>query len=331
MARLREVPWVLRTIGPWELCRRVVREIGDDGVMNMAAAVAFYWLFALFPFIIFLVTLIPLLPENTRQDATAWITSKVEVNLPPGGAREMVVNQMHSIINTPRGGVLSFGLLLTLWAASNGMVATMTALDRCYDITRPRNFLVQRGVAVMMTVSVVVLTLTIVLLIPVGNIVMKQFDSYLGDEIRGPWQMSLNVSRIALGLFLMILLVSSLYQFGASVRRRWTLITPGAIFTVLVIVLLAMGFDQYIKAFGAKSYNQTYGALGGVIILLMSFYLYAVVFLIGAEINAEIDYAVLGLRSGGHDDTDPLPRLHDADDLRRFKEDLLSRQRREDV
>jgi membrane protein len=324
MARMRELPWVLKTIGPIEFVRRVVREIQDDGVMTIAAAVAFYWLFALFPFIIFLITLVPLLPVDVRQQAIHEISQTVEANLATGQTADIVMTQVRSIINTPKGGILSFGLLLTLWAASNGMSATMSALDRCYDVARPRNFFAHRGIAILMTVSVVFLTLCIILLIPVGNLLMRIFTNpeyveRIPDWAVGGSRWLLNTGRYALGGLLMMLLVSSLYQFGVAVRRRWTLISPGAVFTVVVIALFAFAFNLYLRHLGANSYAQTYGALGGVIILLMSFYLYAVVFLIGAEINAEIDYAVLGLRPGSPDASDSLPRLHRPDERERFR------------
>jgi membrane protein len=314
MARISEVAGVLRTVGKWPFVKRVWHEIDDDGVFNIAAAVAFYWLLALFPFLIFLLTLTPLLPPEAQQNTRETVSEYVYANLPQRSA-DTVMQTINEVLTQPRGGLLSIGLLTTLWAASNGMNATMTALDTCYDVVRRRNFLVQRGVAILMTAAFVLMSLLVVLLIPVTSIVLTYVGSQVPEFAGGTYRLLIDLARYTLGLFVLILLVSTIYQFGASVRRRWVLITPGAVFTVIVIAALSAGFRYYITNLGGESsYTKTYGALGGVAIMLLLFYLYAVVFLIGAEINSEIDFAVLGVRDAqGEMLTDPLPDLHITD------------------
>ncbi len=321
MARLREVPYVLKKVGPIEFGRRVLREIGEDGVFNMAAAVAFYWLLALFPFVIFLMSIAPLIPGNAKNSTEASVSEWVNANLPPQ-ATQPVMENVRTIFDRPPPGLLSIGLLATLWAASNGMNATMTALDRCYDVTKPRKFFHQRSIAIFMTIGMVIVMLLIIILIPVLSIVFRvlenpSFVANVPDFAKGGPKFFLNIFRYSLGIALIIILISSIYQFGVSVRRRWRLITPGAIFAVFTVMLLAFAFNKYIALFGGKSYAQTYGTLGGIIILLLMFYLYAVAFLIGAEINSEIDYEVLG--SKNDEGLDPLPRIHEQGEMERFR------------
>lgn len=328
MARLREVSFVVRKVGPWGFAKKLVHEVNEDGVMNMAAAVAFYWLLALFPFFIFLLTVLPLLPQRV-QDRTMWhVYDWTYSNLAPQAA-DTVSSNFKALLEQPRAGLLSFGLLATLWAASNGMNATMAALDKCYDVNRPRPFWMQRLVSMVITVCVVVAILLVTALVPIGSLLLKLFQSerWLGyvpswaSNATALWL--INLGRYSLGVFLVILIVSSIYQFGVSVRRRWTLITPGAVFAVLGVIVSGYGFNWYIQHFGGASYAKTYGALGGVIILLLLFYFYAVVFLIGAEINSEIDYEILGHH---HDETpDALPKLYGKDDLAKFRQQLLKR------
>jgi membrane protein len=319
MARLGEVPYVIRKIGVVEFARRLLREISADGVFNMAAAVAFYWLLALFPLLIFLTSLAAILPQDTKLLLDDKITTWIYSNLAKEAA-DAVWGNFQKVLKEPRGGLLSLGLVLTLWAASNGMNATMAALDRCYDVTKPRPFWLQRLVAIGVTVGVVAVVLMVIVLLPVTTLVLKYFDrssEFVPTFAQSSTVLAINVSRYALGVLLVILLVSSIYQFGVSIRRRLTLISPGAVFTVFGVMAMAYGFNWYLQHFGAESYNKTYAGLGGVIILLLMFYLYAVVFLIGAEINSEIDFEVMGVLND--ETSDPLPRIHAREDIERYR------------
>lgn len=319
MARLSEVAYVMKKVGPVEFARRIFLEMGQDGVFNMAAAVAFYWLLALFPLMIFLTSLAAVLPSNARETLMDRVTIWIYSNLTKEAADTVYLN-VKAVVDRPRGGLLSLGLALTLWAASNGMNATMTALDRCYDVTKPRPFWIQRLVAIGITLGGVLIALSIVLLLPVTTLILKYFDQTTGSLpgfAQGTTRAAINISRYALGVTLVILLVSSIYQFGASVRRRLTLISPGAVFTVFGVMGMAYGFNWYVQHFGAESYNKTYAGLGGVIILLLLFYLYAVVFLIGAEINSEIDFEVMGVHA--EEGADPLPRIHERKEIERYR------------
>lgn len=310
MARLREVPLVLKRVGAWTFSKRVFHEIFDDRVFNLAASVAFYWLLAIFPFLIFVLTLSPLLPTSTQEALFNQIIEWAYASLAPSSA-EAVLENIQTVLLQPRGGLLSMGLLTTVWAASAGMNATMNALDICYDVSRPRNFFYQRSMAIVLTLGVVIAGLCVVILVPLGSIVIGVLTRYMPDWATRPQQLLIDIARYTVGLFLLTFIVSAIYQFGTSVRRRWTLLTPGALVAVVTMSLLAVAFRAYIAEVGQASYDKTYGTLGGVMIMLLLFFLYGVVFLIGAEINSEIDFVVLGLGQK-HDETDfePLPRLH---------------------
>jgi membrane protein len=265
------------------------------------------------------------MPETAKNLTKQKLVDWIYANLAKQAADTVWLN-VKEVIETPRGGLLSLGLLLTLWTASNGMNASMTALDRCYNVTRPRPFVQQRFIAIVITLACVLIALLVVLLLPVTTFVLDYFqrpETYVPEFAQGTTRAFINICRYSIGVTLVILLVSSIYQFGTSIRRRWTLITPGAIFAVLGVMAMAYGFNWYVQHFGAESYNKTYGALGGVIILLFLLYLYAVVFLIGAEINSEIDYVVL--RDRVVQGQDPLPEAHAPGEIERFRRQLEKR------
>ena len=179
MARLRDVPAVLRAVGPWTFVKTVYREIGEDNLFTWGAAMAYSWLFAVFPFFIFLVTLVPYLPEEWRQEAERQLAIAV-YKLPKSAADTLWINlypKIQSILHESKGGLLTIGAAVTLFAASGGMAMTMQALDKCYDVDKPRPFYRQRPLAVALTAIVATLIISVIILVPVVSRVPECFFS----------------------------------------------------------------------------------------------------------------------------------------------------------
>src|SRR2546423_15188846 len=126
MARLRDVPPVIRKVGIWGFAYRVWMQIGDDQLFTWASALAYSWLFAIFPFFIFLMTLLPYLPPDWKESARGLIRTSVDQL--PAQAADTVWKNVEQLLNKPPPGFRSIGILLTLWAASGGMAMTMSAL-----------------------------------------------------------------------------------------------------------------------------------------------------------------------------------------------------------
>ncbi|MEO6435294.1 MAG: YihY/virulence factor BrkB family protein [Tepidisphaeraceae bacterium] len=340
MAEIRDIRSVLREMGLVGFSRKVWREVGDDNLFTWASALAYSWLFAIFPFFLVLLSLIPLLRYEWRVEAKTQITHAIDQL--PHEAKVTVYTYLAPRLDAllffdkPKAitGIWSIGLLLTIWAASGGMTMTMSAMDRCYDVERVRPFYKQRPLAVMLTLIVASLILSVVVLIPVGTLVTNYLTSGTerlleatrlskpatpGDTPREAaatlpattqaapgaaitahiihrpglsafWIVLWQIGRYALALMFMFWVVGLIYHFGPNVKQKFRLFTPGAMFTVAIWVLLGLTFRIYIDRFG--KYGETYGAVGGVIILLFFFYVDALVLLIGAEINSEIDAAI---------------------------------------
>ena len=299
MARLRDVPAAVRAVGPWTFLKNLYREISEDNLFTWAAAMAYSWLFAVFPFFIFLVTLVPYLPEGWRATAEHQLAEYV-YKLPKSAADTLWINlypKLQSILYESKGGLLSIGAVVTLFAASGGMAMTMQALDKCYDVDKPRPFYKQRPLAVALTAVVATLIISVIILIPIGSIVThfatKWAAEYLTEGI-GPavlvvWQ----VSRYTLAMALLFGALGLVYYYGANHEHPFHVLTPGSVFSVMVWFGLGIAFRIYIDRYG--KYNETYGAIGGVAILLLFFYLDSLVLLIGAEINSEVDRTVMKL------------------------------------
>jgi membrane protein len=349
MAALRELPHVIRSIGPFTFAKKVYNEVNDDNLWTWASALAYSWLFAIFPFFLVLLSLIPLLRPEWKAEASNQINNALKTlpNEAQVTLRQYVEPKLNDLLYAPPKGITgiwSVGLLVTIWAASGGTAMTMSALDRCYDVVRTRPFYKQRPLAVMLTLIIATLILLVVVLIPVGTIVTNYLTSRTEKlmvqtgltkpatpgkkpaevsatapttagttrplaeaQVQQPgrfaaWIVLWQIARYLLALAFLFWVVALIYYFGPNVKQKFHVFTPGSVFTVAVWVLLGATFRIYVDTFG--KYGQTYGAVGGVIILLFFFYLDALVLLVGAEINAEVDAA---LRAEAHEREKPPP------------------------
>jgi membrane protein len=303
MARLGDVPTLLRSVGPLEFCKRVWHQISDDNLFTWAAALAYSWLFALFPFLLFLLALIPYLPTKLRNDAQIYVSDLLTRYLASEAAqtvKDNIEGNVKNLLHQPRGVVLYVGLLIALWAASGGMASTMSALDKCYDLDRGRPFYRQRPLAILMTIMVIFLLVLVGGLLPIGTFVRTWMvdQKYLGP--RNPLLIVFDVARWMLSVLFLFTVLGMIYYKGPSIRHRFNLFTPGSVFCVVAWILLAFVLRTYMDRMG-DGYNKTYGAVGGVAMLLLLFYVDALVLLIGAEINSEIDFEVLKIRRGSRD------------------------------
>jgi membrane protein len=305
MARLTDIPKISRSIGMRVFLLRVYDEMYQDNLLVWASALAYSWLFAIFPFFIFLLALMPYLPQRVRIVSQTQVMAVMADQLPSAAGnivRTAIDENGNNILHqrTLRGPTLYGALLVALWVASSGTSMTMSALDRCYEVEKGRSIYRQRIMAMLLTIFVAIMLLAVMCLLPVATM-LKDWVVQQGD---GPGRITLfifDVARWLLSLVLMVLVLMVVYYNGPCIRHHFSFITPGAVFVIVVWVVLGLLFRLYVDHIGARGYGQTYGAVGGVALLLVFFYLDALVLLIGAEINAEVDFEVLRVRRGTND------------------------------
>ena len=298
MARLSDFSKVVSTVGLVGFGKRVWGQVVEDNLITWACALAYSWLFAVFPFMIFVLSLLPYLPDRYKEQAKGEMEHFVH-QLPENAAQTIWQN-VNSVLGPPKSGLLIVGLGVAVWAASGGMAMTMGALDRCYELEKGRPFYKQRGIAVLLTLAVATLILLVVVLLPVGTalklwLIKREYIT----ETNFAWVVLFDIVRWALALAFMVTALTLVYHFGPSVKHRFHWVTPGAAFCVIVWILLGLVFRIYVQKFGR--YEQTYGTVGGVAVLLLFFYVDSLVLLIGAEINSEIDFEVLKVKRGTRD------------------------------
>jgi membrane protein len=299
MATMHDLGPVMRMVGPWKFFKRVFQQVNEDNVFVLSSALAYSWLFSIFPFLILLLSLVPYLPKNARDIAQRDVTQWVHRAL--GKEASTINDNVIYVLHEPHRGWLGASLVIALWVASGGMAMTMSALDQCYDLNVFRPWYKQRPLAMLLTISVAGLVLAVFVLLPVGTAVQLWFTSW--KPLSWVMEIGFTLARYALSTVLLLTILAVMYHFGPNIRQKMHIFTPGAVFTLLVCLLLDSLFRIYVDKFAR--YDQTYGTVGGAAILLLFFYIIALVLLIGAEINSEIDYEVYGVPLGSRDFTGP--------------------------
>lgn len=300
MAKLSDVPKVVKTIGVKGILTRVWAKTKVDSLFTWSSALAYSWIFAVFPFLVALLTLVPYLPFQTREKAMVETSDAVYQTLGYDTGQTIVEN-INQVVNQTQGGLLSIGLILAIWSASGGMSMTMDALDRCYEVKSERSFIRQRGLAILLTLASTAGILIVLFLLPVGGTLTAYFKD---NAILGPAAVIIiDILRYVIAIGLLFGIVSMLYYFAPNIKQKWQSVTPGAALAVFVWLGLGLVFGIYVSKFG--NFNKAYGTLGAAIILLLFFYLSATVLLVGAEINSVIDFVVLGVEPGTRDFTQP--------------------------
>src|SRR5215204_3849900 len=268
-----------------ELGKRVYAEVMDDDVLGRSAQLSYYFLLALFPALLFITSLLGYLAgedSQLRQGLFNYLAAVL-----PGEASKLVAETVTDVTQSSGGGKLSFGILATLWAASNGMGAISESLNAAYDLKESRPWWKVRLTAVGLTLALTLLIVTALVLVLYGHdladAVAGKFG--LGEAFAITWK----VVQWPLVLVFVLLAFALIYYFGPdSHQQHWAWITPGAVVGVTLWLLISFAFKAYLSYF--NSYSATYGSLGAVIILMLWFYFTGAAILIGGEINSEIEH-----------------------------------------
>jgi membrane protein len=246
----------------------------------MAAAMSYYFLLALLPLLIFLSAMLGYLPIPSLFDQLLDILAVV---VPPQ-AMQMVQRILTSLLVPHRGGLLSFGLLSYLWTASGGFAASIEALNVAYDVEKTRSWWRDRLLALLLTFTTGGLSLLGLLLIIAG----PHFGHFMTEMFPIPqafgdiWP-SLRLVTIFVTF---VVAVETQYYLAPNRKQRFVDTLPGALVAVVGIFLSSGILGYYFSHFA--NYNRTYGSLGAVIILMLWFYVVALLFVVGAEWNAEL-------------------------------------------
>jgi membrane protein len=272
----------LRALLGFTTLKRAIGEFQRDDAFGLAAQLAFFLVLSLFPFIL---VLFSLLGTFSNPEFASVVLDYLRQVLPEP-VYDLVAAYVGEVIagRNPAPGLLSFGILFTIWVSSGAFAAVIRSLNRAYDVEETRPFWKVRGLAILMTLGLSAMILIGVLLLvagpPIGRTVANVFG--LGEEFLLVW----NIARWPAAFLFLVTVVAFIYYLAPDADQPFRWITPGGFVGVVLWVLASLGFRLYVSNFG--SFNETYGSIGAAIVLLLYLYVSSLTILFGAELNATL-------------------------------------------
>ena len=256
--------------------KELAKRIKDIDVTGLGAQLAFFFLLSIFPLLIFLVTLLPYLNLSTDQ-----IYNFLQ-EVAPAEVYTIIEETLNEILTNQNGGLLSFGIIATIWSASLGMNALINSLNHSYGVEENRPLLIARGMSILSTVLMIFIMIVALVLPIFGRQIGLFIFSFLGleESFLDIW----NAIRFIIPPFIIFAVCSVIYWVAPNIRLDVRSVIVGAAFTTIGWLAISYGFSLYVNNFA--NYSATYGSIGGIIILMIWLYLSAMLLLIGGQINA---------------------------------------------
>lgn len=256
--------------------KELITRIGKVDVTGLASQLAFFFLLSLFPLLIFIFTLLPFL--NLDQGQIFMYISEYA----PASVAKLLEETLGEILTSRNGGLLSFGVIATIWSASKGMNALTSALNRSYFQEESRSFIVARGMSVIFTIMLIGV-LVVALVLPVfGQQIGSLIFSYAGIE--SDFLLLWSKLRWIAPIILIYTVFSLIYWLVPNLKISYKSVILGSVFSTLGWIITSLGFSFYVGNYG--SYSSTYGSIGAIIVLMMWLYLSGIILMLGGQINA---------------------------------------------
>jgi membrane protein len=270
------------TLGWRELVTRTYKEMNEDDALGLSAQLAYYFFLALFPAILCVIAIASYFPLQNFTDEIVNSLSRFA----PAEMVQLIREQMMRIAQGNDGGILSIGLLGALWSSSAAMVSIIDAMNRAYDIEESRPWWKVRLMAILLTIGLAVFIVTSFALVLVGPSIADWLAAHFGFGPLFVW--TWKILQWPFAFALVVTGIGLIYYYAPDAEQEWVWITPGSLVATVLWLVGSLGFRVYVAQAG---YASTYGAIAGVILLLLWFYLSGFVIVLGAEVSAEIEHA----------------------------------------
>lgn len=286
---LRSIQWAkthslpgLKRIPIYNLLVFIRKETQDEAIVTRANSMAWDFFLAIFPSIIVLFTLLAYTPLYDQFDV---VLSEAIKEVMPGIAGEMLFKTIQDIATRQRSGLMSFGFILAIWFASNGMLSMMKGFEKDHEHTfRRRTPMEKRLIGIQLTFLIGLVLVGAVIFVILGNTILDFVFQYIKADL--VTRLSVFAFRWIVVLVLFYTGFSTIYRYGAATRDRIPFLNPGSMLATLLSILISWGFSFYVDNFG--SYNKVYGSIGTLIVLMIWLQLNCMILLIGFEVNAGI-------------------------------------------
>ncbi|EAF7948731.1 YihY/virulence factor BrkB family protein [Listeria monocytogenes] len=261
-----------------QIGQTVSARVGRNDVSGNAAQLAYYMLFSIFPMLLIAATLLAYL--HIDKDSVFNMIKEFA----PDQIMDFLEENLNNLLTQKNGGLLSIGIIATLWSASNGMNAVMKSLNKAYGVTNKRNYVVQRLLSMFFTLAMLATVGATLLLLVFGQQIGMFLINHLNfsEDFLSLW------NNLRWTVTLIVIFVVFTFLYWVAPNRRSTLISvlPGALFSTIGWTVASLGFAYYVNNFG--NYSATYGSIGVIIILMLWFYLTGIILMIGGELNATL-------------------------------------------
>lgn len=266
-----------------ELLKRTAKETQADNGFGLAAQLAYYFFLALFPALLVLIALVGVFAD---PEVITRLLDQLRGAAPPD-VINIIGEQLKNLMLGDQAGIMTFGVLAALWSSSAAMVALIDSLNRAYDVEDARPWWKQRITAILLTIGVALFIILSFVLVIAGPQLAESIASRFG--LGGAFEWTWKILQWPIVFVLIALAFGLIYYFAPDVDQDFVFLTPGSVVAAVLWLLGSLAFRFYVVNFG--SYNETYGTIGGVMVLLLWLYLSGLVVIIGAEMNAEIEHA----------------------------------------
>jgi membrane protein len=270
--------------------KRTAKAFMDDDLLSRAAELGFYFLFALFPTLICVSSVLGLAARSGSIVYDGLLQS-VTIVVPPS-AYQLVIDTFNQTAQASSGGKAVLGFLVALWSASVGFAAIQDTLNLVYKVRETRPYWKSRGSAVLVTILLAAIaTLSFGVMFAGGLAGARVYHHIWHRPLRISTMIGIHVVIGLIVFALWMLIFSTIYYYAPNLQKKtWRWLTPGAAFGIITWMLASIGLRVYLHFF--NTYSVTYGSLGAVIILLTWFYITGLTLLTGAELNSEIQASV---------------------------------------
>jgi membrane protein len=276
-------------ISLYKIFHLFLKNLRDDEILDRANGVAYNFILAVFPAIIFLFTLIPyitsLFPRVTVQSIMEFLGA-----LMPSSMYEVISPTVLDIVSNQRGGLLSLGFLFSLYLSTNGTLALMRAFNACYRTIERRSGLKTRLIATGLTLNLAFVVFLAIVLLVVGQFVLEYLTQFEWLNITDFTVFLIFTIRFIVIFIVFFLAISTLYYFGPAIHYNWRFFSIGSLTATFLTLVVSYGFSFYVTNF--STYNKVYGSIGVMIAIMVWIQLITIVLLIGYEINASIHNAI---------------------------------------
>lgn len=287
--RLDNIHLRKKQVSIYKILENLIININSDDILHKASSVAFSFTLAVFPALIFLFTLLPYLPVSILPFVEGQdVRESLQELIGDLAMLEQVSQTIEDLLRNPRGDLLSFSVLLSLFLSTNGMMELAQTFNKIYKTIEKRSYWYTRLNAALLTVILALVLFTAILLLIFGNLALNFMvdNGFLDQDFL--YYSILSLKFVVL-FILFLITISAIYYFAPALHNKWKFISIGSVFATVLSLVVSYLFSYYITNFG--TYNKIYGSIGAMIALMVWIYMISVILLVGYEVNASIDQA----------------------------------------